>query len=133
MPVMPKADTVVAEAPLAALPVADAEALLPVALPVDEPVAEALAADDPPAAVLLLPLPAVAEPLSLTTVFTQLVSEPAMMEAWAEKALVPVLSLMSALKLVPAWRSTVQVKDVPEVSGNCLMGFAPWEGMSDKK
>ena len=42
MPVMPKADTVLADAPLWALPVADAEALPLVAVPVDEPVVEAL-------------------------------------------------------------------------------------------
>jgi len=83
MPVMPKADTVVAEAPLALLPVAVADALLavtlPVELPVEEPVVEALAADEPPAAVLAPPL--VAEPPSWTEVFKQLESDPAMMEA----------------------------------------------------
>jgi len=53
------------------------------------------------------------DPLSLMAVLMQLVSEPATMVAWPEKAGVPVLSLIAALKLVPAWRSTSQVKEVP--------------------
>jgi len=53
------------------------------------------------------------DPLSFTAVLTQLVSEPAMIEADAENAWVPVLSLIAALKLVPAGRSTIQVKEVP--------------------
>jgi len=52
-----------------------------------EPVDDALL---PPVDDALLPpvelAPAVAEPLSWTAVFTQLVSEPAMMLAWAAKA-----------------------------------------------
>jgi len=126
---MPKADTVETDAPLLELelPVADALAALPDADA--EPVAEALepAEDEPP----LLDAPPDAVPLPSTTeVFKQLVSEPAMIEAWAEKPLVPVLSLISALKLVPACKSTFQVKEVSEVSANCLIGLAPWEGMS---
>lgn len=48
------------------------------------------------------------------------------MVAWAEKPLVPVLSLISALKRVPACKSTFQVREVAEVEANCLMGLAPW-------
>ena len=44
---------------------------------------------------------------------TYLVLEPAIMVAWPEKTWVPVLSLRAALKLVLAWRSTSQVKEVP--------------------
>jgi len=116
---MPKADTVEADAPLLELlPVAEALGLLPDADAALEeepavPVAEALepAADEAP----VLDAPPVSEPPSTTEVFTQLVSEPAMMVAWAEKPLVPVLSLMSALKRVPACKSTFQVMEVAEV------------------
>jgi len=73
------------------------------------------------------------DPLSLTAVLTQLVSEPAMIEAEAENAWAPVLSLRAALKLVPTGRSTFQVKVVPVCWGNILMGFWPVPGMSVKK
>jgi len=115
---MPNADTVEMDAPLLELllPVAEGLALLPLpdAVPELEPVAEALppAEDEPP--VLDAPPDAPPEP-STTVVFKQVVDEPAMMVAWAEKPLVPVLSLMSALKLVPASKSTVQVMKRSEV------------------
>jgi len=53
------------------------------------------------------------DPLSLMAVLTQLTSEPEIIVAWAEKAWVPVLSLRAAMKMVLAWRSTVQEKEVP--------------------
>lgn len=115
---MPKVDAeeprVAALLLLAALPVevlvAAPERVEPVE-PVElEPVVVALAPPEELAPLVAAPEP---DPLSLMEVLMQLVSEPAIIVAWPEKAWVPVLSLRAALKLVLAWRSTSQVKVVP--------------------
>jgi len=106
---MPKVD---AEEPTAAALVLLAVLLLLLAVVEPEPagvvVALAAAEELPPLVAATEP-----DPLSLMAVLRQLVLEPAIMVAWPEKTWVPVLSLRAALKLVLAWRSTSQVKEVP--------------------
>jgi len=103
--------------------------LLPLAEDVLEAVCELLVS-----LVVLDATLAVPEPESRTAVFKQLVSLPETILAMAEKAWAPVLSLITALKLVLAWRSTSQEKEVPCCSGNCLIGVgSAADKIRDKK
>lgn len=59
-----------------------------------------------------------------TLAVAQLVELPAWTVMISEYAVAPVPSFRAILKFVPAWRSTIQVYEVPFWLGNCIRGVA---------
>jgi len=95
--------------------------------PAPEP-ADVAGGEEPPVAGAVEPLPPPPVLISSTEVFSQFRFEPAAMLNGAVCPVTPVLSFRFAMSCVLAWRSTSQVKEVPESCPKSLRVVPPVVG-----